>query len=100
MEIILGLMLFFGLGLAALVVLTLSAIYSRSVAAIILWGLVAIGLMVLECALLTFTAGVGSATSGLQSGYRILRIVFFVFSVSLAIYFTVAFGRIFRRGDR
>jgi hypothetical protein len=89
-----GILLFFGLGLAALLILLLSARFARSVLAVVSWGLIAIVLMVLECMLLTYLAGIGSATSGSQAGYRIVTIAFALFAISVPLYFAFALGRV------
>lgn len=94
METILGLLVFFGLGLLALLILTLSAIWSRSVTAVLIWGVIAIGLMGLECMLLIGAAGIASATSGSQHGYNYFTGALVVFLVSLVLYFSLALGRL------
>lgn len=94
MDIIPGILLFFGFGLLALIILALSAFCSRTITAVVSWAVVAIALMVLQCMLLTYFAGIGSATSGSQDGYRIVTIALGVFAVSLPLYFLVALGRV------
>ncbi len=86
--------IFFGLGFIGLVILFLSACYSRSRLAFLLGGAVAAILMVLQCLLLNFAAGVDSATSGRQGGYSLFGGAILVFIVSLVIYFFVALARI------
>jgi hypothetical protein len=99
MGIILGILFFFGLGLLALIILTVSAFCSRTVTAVLSWAGIAIGLMVLQCLLLTYMAGIGSATNGSQDGYRMVTIALGVFAVSLPLYFVVALGRVRKKND-
>jgi hypothetical protein len=96
-EAVLNVLFFFGLGLAGLIVLVLSALFSRKAISLILWGIVASGFFVLECVLLSWMAGIGSATSGSQRGYQLgFRIAAF-FAVCLALYCYVAFKRLRRK---
>lgn len=91
--LVIGLLCFFGLGIIGLIILVLSARYSRSAIAVISWGIVAGVFMVLECLLLGAMAGIGSATSGSQSGYHLLGWVIIVFVASLIIYFLLALAK-------
>jgi uncharacterized membrane protein YjfL (UPF0719 family) len=91
--LIISLLFFFGLGLIGLVILIVSARYSRSVKAVVTWGIVAGVFMVVECLLLGAMAGIGSATSGSQSGYHLLSWPIIVFVASLIIYFLLALAK-------
>jgi uncharacterized membrane protein YjfL (UPF0719 family) len=91
--LVIGLLCFFGLGLIGLIILIFSARFSRSIKAVIFWGVVAGVFMVLECLLLGAMAGIGSATSGSQSGYHLLGWAIIVFVVSLIIYFLLALAK-------
>ena len=96
MSLLIGLICFFGLGLLGLGILLFSIACSRSRTAVVIWGIVAAIPMALECALLTAFAGIGSATSGSQAGYRVVAIVFLVLVVSLISNFPLALYRIRR----
>jgi hypothetical protein len=96
-EAILRFLLFFGLGAAGFCVLVFSAFYARKAISFILWGLVATGFYVLHCVFWSWLAGVGSATSGSQSGYRLLSQMAGFFAASLVIYACVACIRLWRR---
>src|SRR5215210_1126996 len=98
MDTILGLLLFFGLGLLGLTTLILSAIYSRSTIAVIVWGVIASILLVLECVFMIWLAGIGAATSGSSGGMT--GIVFLISVLSLFIYFPAAILRIRKAQDR
>lgn len=96
-ETVLNILFFFGLGLFGLCILLLSALFSRKAISLILWGAVASGFFVLECVLLAWTAGIGSATSGSQSGYEFLfRIVAFFIAI-LTLYGFIVFKRLRRK---
>jgi hypothetical protein len=97
MSLFVGLICFFGLGLLGLAILGLSIAFSRSRTAVVIWGIVASVPMALECALLTAFAGIGSATSGSQAGYRAVTIVFWVLALSLVGYFPLALYMLRRR---
>jgi hypothetical protein len=97
---IVGLLLYFGPGLLGMAVLFLSARHTRSRLGIIGWGLVAACLMLVECVELSLLAGLASATSTSQHGYRILEAVIIILGLSLGIYFALAFQMLKRRGER
>ena len=92
-----GFLMFFGLGLAGLLVLFLSARYARSELAVVVWGVIAAVLMVLECLVLNALAGLASATSTSQHGYRILSVAVVVFALSQIAYFPLAMVRVQNR---
>ena len=97
MELLAGLICFFGLALVGLGILAFSAAYSRSRVAVVVWALVAAIPMALECVLLTAFAGIGSATSGSRAGYRLVTVVFWVMAVGFVSYFPLALFRLSRR---
>jgi len=99
MSALFGILCFFGLGFLALIILVVSAFRSRTAIAVALWAVIAIILMVLQCELLSGLAGIGSATSGSQAGYRFVTIALWVFGISLALYFAVAIRRVWRFRD-
>jgi hypothetical protein len=94
MEVIFGTLVFFGLGLLALVILACSAIWARSAAAVLVWGVIAMLLMALQCFLLNWAAGIGSATSGSQHGYANTTGAITVFTICLVVYVCLVFDRI------
>jgi hypothetical protein len=83
---VLGLLLFFGFEVLALLTLLLSAIFGRSSRAFVVFGFVAVLLMLPECLILAWGAGVGSATSGQQAGYSVLLWAIGVFILALFCY--------------
>ena len=97
MPLLVGLICFFGLGVLGLGILCFSGLYSRSWTGVVVWGAVAAIPMALECILLTTFAGIGSATSGSQAGYRLVTVVFWVLVASFVGYFTLALYRLRRR---
>ena len=98
MEGVLNFLFLYGLGVLALLVLVLAGCFARGKVMVILAGIVAIGIMVLECLLLNVLAGIASATSTSQQGYKPLEGMIAVFVISLAAYFPLAFIRIKNRG--
>ena len=96
-QVIFGFLVFFGLGLAALLILFLSSRYSRSKWVIIFWGAMATVLMIARYAFFKNLAGLASATNGSQHGYRILNAMVLVFVVALIVYFPLAMSRALRR---
>jgi len=97
MPLIVGLICFFGLGVLGLGILGVSALHSRSGTGVVIWGVVAAIPLALECMLLTTLAGIGSATSGSQAGYRLVTVVSWVLVVSLVGYFPLALYGLRRR---
>jgi hypothetical protein len=95
-----GILFFLGLGILALLVLLLAGLFARGKFMVILAGIVAAILMVLECLLLNLLAGIGSATSTSQQGYQMLEITIAVFVLSLTAYFPLALARIKARKNR
>ncbi len=93
METLANLSILYGLEVAALVVLLISAVFARWLAAVVLGGLLATGLMVAQIALWVLMAGVGSATSGSQHGYSISLGFAVVSVIALALYFPLAIAR-------
>ena len=89
-----GILFFFGLGILALLVLLVAGFFAPGKKTVILAGIIAAILMVLECLLLNVLAGIGSATSTSQDGYRMLEITAAIFSLSLAAYFPPALARV------
>jgi len=94
MNVIDGLMLFFGFELAALLILLFAGIFARRQLSFVLAGVFSVMLMLLQCIILIWAAGAASATSGQQSGYSVLRWCVAVFVVALSIYGVRAFKRI------
>jgi hypothetical protein len=92
-----GILFFLGLGILALLVLLLAGFFAPGKVTVILAGLIAAILMVLECLLLNVLAGIGSATSTSQQGYQVLEITIAIFVLSLAAYFPLALIRVKRR---
>ena len=90
MGAVLGVFLFLILGLAGPIILLLSFLYSRSWAAVISCGVVACVIMVLECLLIDWLAGIGSATGGGQAAYGVLLVAICYFGLCLLFYFTGA----------
>jgi len=93
MEFITGIFLFFGLGLLGLAVLVLSLLFARRRSAAISGGIAGGILMALQCLLLLLAAGIGSATSGQQAGYRVFGWVIFGCALSVAIYFFIILAK-------
>ena len=88
--------LFFGLGILALLILFLVGYFARSRIAIVLGGVVAIGLMTLQFLLIIFVAGAGSAASGSQEGYGLLILPAVLFPICLIAYFSLALAKVER----
>ena len=88
---------FFGMGILALAIFFLSACFARSLWSIALSSVMAGVFMLLECALLKWLAGVGSATSGSQSGYAVLNWIGCFFIFCFVIYFPLALWRLNKR---
>lgn len=85
-----GSLFFFGLGLIGISILVLASFYARTKFGVVLSGCVAAIFLALESLLLGAMAGIGSATSGEQTGYHMAG-WFILFSVvSLLVYFFVA----------
>jgi hypothetical protein len=98
-EQVLNFAFLFGLGVLALLILLLAGCFARGKVTVILAGILAAILMVLECLLLNVLAGIASATSTSQQGYQMLEITVAIFVVSLAAYFPLAFIRVKRRSN-
>jgi uncharacterized membrane protein YjfL (UPF0719 family) len=94
MQIIITILCFWGLGLLGLGILIASALRSRSATAIVSWGLIAMVLLILESMLLINLAGIGSATSTSQTGYKAAGTAVLVFLLCEGIYFPLAFARL------
>jgi hypothetical protein len=92
-----GILIFFGLELIGVGILITSALFAKSQIAIVIWGIVAAILMALECIFLNLMAGVGSATSGQQTGYAFTHYMIAVSALALVIYFVVAPALLERR---
>ena len=73
-----GTLFFFGLGLLALLILLLAGFFARSKIVVILAGVIATVLMVLECLLLNLLAGIGSPRAPASRAIRCskLRLLF------------------------
>jgi hypothetical protein len=87
----------FWLGLLALIILACSAIWSRSKRAVLTWGVIAIGPMVLQCLFISALENRASDFSGSPPDHSFTYRVIIVFGVSLFLYFFVTLGRIMIR---
>ncbi len=81
------------LGIGPLI-LVLAGRYAKRRLTVVFWGLVAAGLMGLVAWVGLVAAGLGSATSGSQEGYRSLNWVVACYLISLVVYFVFAFTRL------
>jgi len=93
METLANFAVFWGLEIAALLVLMISLLFARWLAVVIAGGLLAIALMAAHFALWVFLAGVGSATSTSQKGYSVALSFGMGSVVALALYFPFAIAR-------
>jgi hypothetical protein len=90
MEALLGALLIFGLGILGLGVLFLGARYARTVLVKVVVGLIGGTLIVLQVCVLTFLAGVASATSGSQRGYDVPKVATVIGGIALVLYIVIA----------
>ena len=78
-------------------ILFLALRHSRSIIALIFWGMIAVLLMWLEHKFAVYCAGIGSATSGSQNGYREAKLGGCYFIISLVVYFVAALSMLHLR---
>ena len=88
MGVITGLLAFFGIGLAGPIILVVAYYRARSRSAMLFWGGVAAFAMILQCLVIGWFAGIGSATGGGQNAYGVLSGVACFFVICLGLYFS------------
>ena len=93
METLANLAVFWGLEMAALIVLVISAFFARWLAVVVAGGVLAAVLMAAHVALWAVLAGIGSATSTSQQGYSVALSFAAGSVVALALYFPLAIAR-------
>jgi hypothetical protein len=87
LESLMAAFIFFGLGLIGLAILALSALYATSHSQAIGKGIIGSIFLGLQSLLLMFVSGVGSATSGSQTGYCVSSLIVVFFVLCIAAYF-------------
>jgi len=92
-ETLANLAVFWGLEIAALIVLMVSVVFARWLAVVIAGGVLAAVLMAAHFALWVFLAGVESATSTSQQGYSVALSFGAASVVALALFFPLAIAR-------
>lgn len=87
MGIVFGILIFFGLCLASLIILAYSYFCSQNWTHLVAGAVVATVLVVLEYLVIRWFAGIGSATSGGQGAYKVARGLMYCFVICLVFYF-------------
>jgi hypothetical protein len=91
-QFIAGLLFIFGFTVIPLAMLVCSAIWSRSLTAILVWGVLSVVLMVLASTFLYIVEGIASAMAPGHAQW-LFKTTVIIFSASLIIYFWRTLGR-------
>jgi hypothetical protein len=96
MDMIIGILFEFGLGIIALLILVSSALHPKNVRNVLIRGMVAAIFLGLQCILSIFLVSAFSQIAGpevTRRGEAITGIVILISAFSLAVYFPVAIAR-------
>jgi hypothetical protein len=92
-----GVLIVIFFGCIPFVILTCSALWSRSRAAVIGWAIFAMGLMAAECFVLRWASNFGESFGGTKPNYDPVAVAIVLCVFALLIYFGAVFDRLMGR---